>query len=32
MAKVLKYFNADFLLGMTATSERLDKKKLESLD
>lgn len=26
MAKILKYFNADFLLGMTATPERLDKK------
>lgn len=31
MAKILKYFNADFLLGMTATPERLDKKKLESI-
>ncbi|MHA5068360.1 DEAD/DEAH box helicase [Cetobacterium somerae] len=29
MVKVLKYFNVDFLLGMTATPERLDKKKLE---
>lgn len=31
IAKVLKYFNSDFLLGMTATPERLDNKKLEDI-
>lgn len=31
MAKVLKYFNPEFLLGMTATPERLDNKKLEEI-
>ncbi|WP_438566891.1 DEAD/DEAH box helicase [Cetobacterium sp.] len=31
MEKVLKYFNPEFLLGMTATPERLDNKKLEEI-
>ncbi|MGL5904601.1 MAG: DEAD/DEAH box helicase family protein, partial [Cetobacterium sp.] len=31
IAKVLKYFNPNFLLGMTATPERLDNKKLEDI-
>lgn len=31
MEKVLKYFNPDFLLGMTATPDRLDNKKLDSI-
>ncbi|MGL5713177.1 MAG: DEAD/DEAH box helicase, partial [Paraclostridium sp.] len=31
IAKILKYFNSDFLLGMTATPERLDNKKLEDI-
>ncbi|MGL4999593.1 MAG: DEAD/DEAH box helicase, partial [Cetobacterium sp.] len=31
MEKVLKYFNPEFLLGMTATPDRLDKQKLDSI-
>ncbi|MGL6167846.1 MAG: DEAD/DEAH box helicase [Fusobacteriaceae bacterium] len=31
LTKVIKYFNPDFILGMTATHERLDNKKLEDI-
>ena len=31
MEKVLKYFNPEFLLGMTATPDRLDSKKLDDI-